>query len=132
MIPPPDDRHETRPAAGGLAWRFRVPAAGHPIFAGHFPGHPVLPGVVALGWMLAAAERLLGRPGSGATLHNVKFQVVLLPGCEVELTVSPPGNAGRLAARITSAEGAHASVLIEPMAGEALAAGSATPARPTA
>ncbi len=97
-----------------LRWRLAVPPAGHPIFAGHFPGYPVLPGVIALGWMVAAAERFLGRELPVPTrLHNVKFPLVLLPGCEVELTITPAA-AGRLAARVFSAEGTHATVVIEP------------------
>jgi 3-hydroxymyristoyl/3-hydroxydecanoyl-(acyl carrier protein) dehydratase len=105
---------ETR-APEALLWRFDVPQES-PFFEGHFPGHPLLPGVVTLGWMLAAAERFLGRPlQGGATLHNVKFQVVLLPGqTGVELTVVPQGDAGRLLTRVVSSAGVHASALIEP------------------
>ncbi len=112
----PSSLVETR-TSEGLLWRFDVPRES-PFFDGHFPGHPLLPGVVTLGWMLAAAERFLDRPlAAGATLHNVKFQVVLLPGqTGVELTVTPQGKdgAGRLAARVVSPAGVHASALIEP------------------
>ena len=116
MLPP--SFVETRTPTA-LLWRFDVPTES-PFFEGHFPGHPLLPGVVTLGWMLAAAERFLGRPlSSGATLHNVKFQVVLLPGqTGVELSVSAQGNAGRLAARVVSPIGVHASALIQPGAAE--------------
>lgn len=115
MLPPVLSETLT-PAA--LSWTLQTPGVNHAIYAGHFPGHPVLPGVVALGWMLAAAERFLGRALSesgAATLHNVKFQVVLLPGQLVGLTVTPQSTAGRLAARLTSEKGTHASVLIEPV-----------------
>ncbi len=100
--------------AGQLAWRFDVPRES-PFFEGHFPGHPILPGVVTLGWMVAAAERFAGATGERTTLlHNVKFQVVLLPGqSEVELTVLPQGTAGRLLARVVSPAGVHASAVIE-------------------
>lgn len=94
----------------GLQWTFRVPED-LPFFGGHFPGHPILPGVVALGWMIAAAERFLGEPVVAAELLNVKFQVVVLPGALLELSVVPKGN-GRLQGTIRSEAGIHASVLI--------------------
>ena len=107
MLPPL--RSETVHAESAL-WTFVVPTD-HPLFEGHFPGHPILPGVVALGWMLAASERFLGRPLGAIELLNVKFQVVILPGTELELTVTPkPG--GRLQAVVRSAAGVHASALI--------------------
>lgn len=97
-----------------LEWRLVVPAADHPIFAGHFPGSPVLPGVVVLGWMVAAAERFLGRELAPPTrLHNVKFPLVLLPGQAVDLHVTP-APAGRLSVRVTSTGGTHATVIVEP------------------
>ena len=107
MIPPLASESLT---ADGLRWTFDVPA-NHPLFEGHFPGHPILPGVVALGWMLAAAERFLGRTLGGVEVLNVKFQVVILPGTQLELLLTPkPG--GRLQGIIRSEAGVHASALI--------------------
>ena len=94
----------------GLTWTFQVPADS-PFFEGHFPGHPILPGVVALGWLLAGAERFLGRPLGAVELLNVKFQVVVLPGTTVELSVAPKGS-GRLQGSLRSEAGTHASALI--------------------
>ena len=107
MLPP---LHSETIQPDGGRWTFTVPAD-HPLFEGHFPGHPILPGVVALGWMLAAAERFLSRPLGAIELLNVKFQVVILPSSKLELTVTPkPG--GRLQALVRSAAGVHASALI--------------------
>ena len=94
----------------GLRWTFQVPVD-LSFFTGHFPGHPILPGVVALGWMLAAAERFLARPVQAVELLNVKFQVVILPGAELELTIAPKAG-GRLQATVRSEAGIHASALI--------------------
>ena len=41
--------------------QFRVPHD-HPSLAGHFPGHPVVPGVVVLDHEVAANELLAGPP----------------------------------------------------------------------
>ena len=89
---------------------FQVPVDS-PFFRGHFPGHPILPGVVALGWMLAAAERFLARPLAVAELLNVKFQVVIVPGAILDLKVVPKSG-GQLQVTLQSEAGTHASVLI--------------------
>lgn len=52
----------------------------HPALAGHFPGNPVLPGVVVLDQVACAAEAWLGRPLMIAGLPQVKFVAPLLPG----------------------------------------------------
>ena len=93
-----------------LTWTFEVPAS-LSFFEGHFPGHPILPGVVALGWLLDGAEKFLGRPLDAVELLNVKFQVVILPGAQLELSVAPKGS-GRLQAILRSEAGTHASALI--------------------
>ena len=58
-------------------------AADHPAFAGHFPGRPLLPGVVVLGAVLEAAladPALAGAIGSAPRLSMVKFLAPLGPG----------------------------------------------------
>ena len=97
-------------SGGQLLWLFTVPSNA-PFFEGHFPGHPVLPGVVALDWMLAAAENLLERPAAAMTLLNVKFQIVIEPGARLELTLVPKSE-GYLLGTIRSEAGVHATALI--------------------
>jgi 3-hydroxymyristoyl/3-hydroxydecanoyl-(acyl carrier protein) dehydratase len=97
-------------SADGLDWRFEAPP-GHPLFEGHFPGHPILPGVVALEWMLQAAERFLGRRLAATDLINLKFQAVISPGADLELTLGRKAGE-HLAVSIRSAAGVHASALI--------------------
>ena len=57
-------------------------AADHPALRGHFPGAPVVPGVVILGQLLAETERRLGRPLSVSGISQAKFLAPLLPGEE--------------------------------------------------
>ena len=107
MLPPLTSEILT---ADGLTWTFVVPVD-LPFFEGHFPDHPILPGVVALGWLLAGAERFTGRNLDAAELLNVKFQVVIFPGAALELSVTPKAG-GRLQGVIRSEAGIHASALI--------------------
>ena len=56
-----------------------VVASSHPCLPGHFPGRPLVPGVVILDRVLAAIERDHGALGP-LRLPQVKFLRPLLPG----------------------------------------------------
>jgi len=61
----------------------------HPAFAGHFPGAPVLPGVVILGWVLQAAAELPGAPDDGRwCVEQVKFLGPVGPGSRLQITLT--------------------------------------------
>lgn len=57
---------------------FRV-SKDHPALAGHFPGNPIVPGVLVLERLLEAAEVELGHALRVAGLTHVKFPSPLLP-----------------------------------------------------
>lgn len=70
-------------------------AADHPAYAGHFPGQPILPGVVLLDaalHALAARQGMQGIPGS-AQIKSAKFHSPVQPGEALTLlaTASPAG-----------------------------------------
>jgi 3-hydroxyacyl-[acyl-carrier-protein] dehydratase len=78
----------------------RVPIApDHPAFAGHFPGNPLLPGVVLLAH---AQEVLLARPdcarwfAAGAVLNAVKFLAPVRPGADLEVRWTEDAERGRV------------------------------------
>lgn len=76
---------ERRP--DGLHLQFVLPADLE-YFDGHFPGVPLLPGVVQIGWAVELARRHLasdGPLGRFRGLTNVKFMRVLQPGARVRL-----------------------------------------------
>ena len=65
-------------------------AADHPVFSGHFPGRPIVPGVLLLDWAQAAIESQLGLRFQALT--EVKFYSPATPAdaleLDFELTVS--------------------------------------------
>jgi 3-hydroxymyristoyl/3-hydroxydecanoyl-(acyl carrier protein) dehydratase len=55
-------------------------AADHPAFAGHFPGQPIVPGVVLLDLALHAIGEAIGADLSARGISAVKFLSPLRPG----------------------------------------------------
>jgi 3-hydroxyacyl-[acyl-carrier-protein] dehydratase len=88
-----------------------VPAE-HPSFEGHFPGAPVLPGVVLLDEMLQA----VGPAVPGWTISTAKFLHPVRPGEALTLEHQPP-----------LANGAVRFIIRSTDAGQAVATGTLVP-----
>jgi 3-hydroxymyristoyl/3-hydroxydecanoyl-(acyl carrier protein) dehydratase len=82
----------------------RVPA-GDPVFAGHFPGRPIVPGVMLLDWTLRELALALGCGSHSLRIREGKFFATLQPDELAELCIDDSG--GRWAYRIR-----HAGVLL--------------------
>ncbi|MGV8990324.1 MAG: hypothetical protein ACOH1Q_02855 [Thiobacillus sp.] len=54
--------------------------ADHPAYAGHFPGQPILPGVVLLDAAMHALAKVQGNPTASGQIKSVKFLSPVLPG----------------------------------------------------
>ena len=73
---------------GTITARFVMPAA-HPALPGHFPGRPVVPGVVLLDQVIAAACRHVAL-GPARALPRVKFLAPVVPEQEVVAEITRP------------------------------------------
>ena len=83
----------------------------HPSLPGHFPGAPVVPGVLVLERVVAAIEAAHG-PLGALRLSQVKFLQPLLPGeqADVELAdLVPEGDALRWRFRVSRGDALIAS-----------------------
>jgi 3-hydroxymyristoyl/3-hydroxydecanoyl-(acyl carrier protein) dehydratase len=59
-------------------------------FRGHFPGQPILPGVIQLHWAVIIARALFGFAGSPQEIKRLKFKKVVIPPRVLELSISKP------------------------------------------
>ncbi|HEU4419109.1 MAG TPA: hypothetical protein VFT55_09235 [Planctomycetota bacterium] len=73
-----------------LRARFRVPSA-HPVLAGHFPGAPLVPGVLLLQAVCLACERAFDRPFAIEEATEVRFFKPVLPDTAVQLSARVRG-----------------------------------------
>jgi len=62
-----------------------VVPADHPAFAGHFPGRPILPGVVLLGWATRSLADALGRATAPCEIVAAKFLRPVAPGTSLRI-----------------------------------------------
>lgn len=79
---------------------FRVPAD-HPSLPGHFPGQPVVPGVLILDEVAARACEALGGGLRPARVPQVKFVAPLLPEQEASIELDLDAAARRARFRVT-------------------------------
>lgn len=72
--------------------KFRI-AVDHPALPGHFPGRPIVPGVVILDHVQQAIEREHGAFAAPIKLAQVKFVQPLLPeqAAEIAIEAAPRG-----------------------------------------
>lgn len=83
---------------GASAFEFHF-IAEDPVFAGHFPNRPILPGVFQLEIVRMAAEWVQNRPLAVSEVAKAKFQRPILPGEKLKLALKLSEAGGVLSAR---------------------------------
>ena len=76
-----------------------VVEASHPALAGHFPGNPVVPGVLILEHVVLAVEATIARRMRLQGLRQVKFLEPLLPGQSAQISLE--AGVGMISFRVT-------------------------------
>ncbi|WP_306605241.1 3-hydroxyacyl-ACP dehydratase FabZ family protein [Azonexus sp.] len=87
----------------------------HPAFAGHFPGRPIVPGVVLLDQAMLFAEQLSGQADCHWQISNAKFLSPVGPGETLNFTLQRKSS-GSIAFSVHAAERPVASGSLMPPA----------------
>lgn len=78
-------------------------------FEGHFPGKPILPGVVQIAWAIHYFRELFGNPGDFIRLEALKFRQVIQPGERINLAMVWDQARDKLIFNYTGGNCSHAS-----------------------
>lgn len=106
-----ESTNESPSKAAAAHDRVHLVRADHPAFAGHFPGHPLLPGVALLSMVMRslAEHPALGRRlGARPTIEQVKFLAAVGPGDAVLVSLREHGSGVAFECRV--GEGAAARI----------------------
>lgn len=95
---------------------FRI-APDHPALPGHFPGRPVVPGVLLLDGVIEAASRWLGVPLRVRGLRQAKFVAALLPGEVARIELELAGDSLDFVIQRDDTIVAKGRLVLEPVAG---------------
>ncbi len=99
-------------AAAEFAWA--VPPD-HPAFPGHFPGRPIVPGVVLLDQAILFAEKMLGMRAERWQIGNAKFLSPVGPAETLVFSLQPTPR-GAIAFTVKSGDRDVASGSLTPSA----------------
>jgi 3-hydroxyacyl-[acyl-carrier-protein] dehydratase len=93
---------------GGTAFEFRFPKT-EPIFAGHFPGQPLVPGIFQTEMARLAAETALASPLEIRQIVRAKFLRPILPEETIRLSLKFEEHGPMIQARATLVAGGQAA-----------------------
>ncbi|MBE6340738.1 MAG: hypothetical protein J6Y72_09320 [Bacteroidales bacterium] len=76
----------------------------HRVFEGHFPGNPIVPGVMSLMMIRECAERQLGHATRFAYIKDVKYIQAIVPNGE-EITIKFDLDGNNIAGEVNDSTG---------------------------
>jgi len=83
-----ENQQEGAPAASSDSYTIHIKVyAGHPIFKGHFPGNPVVPGACQIRMITEIISAIKGREMRLLEADNLKFLSMINPNEHPQLTV---------------------------------------------
>jgi len=88
--------------------------ADHPVFAGHFPAHPIVPGALLLDEVIRLASARAG--ARDWTVRSAKFVHPATPGEALDVVLQAAGNGNALDFRIEAGAQLIAAGSLQPMA----------------
>jgi 3-hydroxymyristoyl/3-hydroxydecanoyl-(acyl carrier protein) dehydratase len=84
----------------------------HLVFQGHFPGNPILPGVVQVDWAIRLGTQAFGPLGDFQGISNLKFMSIIQPLEPLELRLTFDREAGKLGFRYEGSTGRKSTGVI--------------------
>jgi 3-hydroxymyristoyl/3-hydroxydecanoyl-(acyl carrier protein) dehydratase len=78
-------------------------------FDGHFPGVPIVPGVVQIKWAIESARRCLTISGAVARIEALKFQQIMQAGAQITLQLEYAAESRKLYFAFESEQARHSS-----------------------
>ncbi|MBD3816744.1 MAG: AMP-binding protein, partial [Halothiobacillus sp.] len=82
---------------------WRIPAD-HPVFAGHFPGHPLVPGALLLDWVVERVAAHWQVSSAGLRIEQARFLQPVLPDTRVTLDLQAEADRCRFTLNIEDGE----------------------------
>src|SRR5207344_605584 len=100
------------PAArsGAVGIPLAIPSSG-PLFEGHFPGRPILPGIALLDLALRSLPPAPGGAGL-CGIDRLRLRRLVLPGDRLEIEAAPAGSDGRFRLEVRRGEDLVADGLV--------------------
>lgn len=84
----------------------------HLVFQGHFPGNPILPGVIQVDWAIRLGTEVFGPLGEFQGISNLKFMSIIRPLENIELRLTFDREAGKLRFRFDGPMGRKSAGVI--------------------
>ncbi|MDV7341025.1 hypothetical protein RYZ26_15570 [Terasakiella sp. A23] len=99
--------------AGSIVELDLIPTADLFQFQGHFPDHPIMPGVGQLDWAVKFARKHFSLSQSITEISQLKFRDLMLPDTEVVLTLEHDADKSRVKFSYSSGEQVFSSGILK-------------------